>query len=67
MVSTAADTDHAMPGCGTHLRFTGLEPAVGLCPAGVMNIMVKALIRQRRCSKEKLLVAVDATTQILPL
>ena len=22
-----------MPGCGSHLCFTGLEPAVGLCPA----------------------------------
>ena len=33
MVSIAADTDHAMPGCGAHLCFTGLEPVVGLHPA----------------------------------
>ena len=35
MVSIAADTDHAMPGCAVlaHLCFTGLEPEVGLHPA----------------------------------
>ena len=30
MVSIAADTDYATPGCGAHLRITDLEPAVGL-------------------------------------
>jgi len=29
MVTRAAHTDCAMPGYGAHLRFTGLEPAVG--------------------------------------
>jgi len=30
LVSTAAHTDNAMPGCRDHLRFNILEPAVGL-------------------------------------
>ena len=33
LVSLAAQTAYATPGCGAHLHFTGLEPAVGLRPA----------------------------------
>ena len=33
MVGATAYTDHATPGCGFHLHFTGLESAVGLRPA----------------------------------
>ena len=33
MVSTAADRNNVMPGCGAHLHFTGLGPAVSLHPA----------------------------------
>jgi len=35
LVSIAADTHHATPGCGAHLSFTGLEPwqCAGLHPA----------------------------------
>jgi len=33
LVSIAANTDYMMPVCGDHVRFHGLEPAVGLHPA----------------------------------
>ena len=36
LVSVAAHTDYVTPGCGAHLHFTGLEPAVGLRPS-IMN------------------------------
>jgi len=33
MVSIVANTDYTTLGAGAHLRFHGLEPAVGLHPA----------------------------------